>query len=208
MSNRQRVPGLQVQSFVSAAPFFYSPGMALMLPGTFPHDLTKKPKLKGEADVYCALRAALDVEWTVFYDQPIPGSRRRVDFLAANPRRGLLAVEVKGGMVHDKRGTFRQLVSKSGQRKKIDPFGQLKRAVGDLLTAAGVEVAVPMHQAIWLPDMGQGGLRWQPSDHILTREHLSPSQVAGLMVRVLPPLDDMQLRSAVERVMKVLLPVK
>ena len=29
---------------------------------------------------------------------------------------GMLEIEVKGGMVHDKRGAFRQLISKEGQR--------------------------------------------------------------------------------------------
>ena len=175
-----------------------------MLPRTFPHDLTKKPKLKGEALVYAALREACDDRWTVFYDWSIRGSRRRIDFVAANPDRGLLMIEVKGGMVHDKRGSFRQLISKSGQRKRIDPFGQLKLAICDLLTAARVDADVPMHQAIWFPEMGQGGLRWQASDHILTREILINSQFSGFIDRVLPQQGSVQTIAAVERVMMLL----
>ena len=159
-----------------------------MLPAEFPHDLDKKPKLRGEALVFWALSAALDERWWVLYDRPIPDSRRRVDFLCANPDRGIFAIECKGGMVHDKRGSFRQLVSrKPVWRKKIDPFGQLKLALRDLFAAAGVQTqTLPLHQAIWFPEMGQGGLRWQPSPHILTREILQTDKLIELIDAVLP----------------------
>ena len=153
--------------------------MAQMFPAAFPHELRTRPKLAGEAFVFAALQAALDNQWRVFYDRPIPKSRRRVDFIATHARRGCLAIEVKGGMVHDKRGAFRQLISKAGQRKKIDPFGQLKLGLRDLYSAAGVadDGPVPVHQAIWFSQMGQGGLRWQPSPHILTREILDVTRL-------------------------------
>ena len=180
--------------------------MALMVPSAFPHDLARKPRLEGEALVYAALQAALDAQWWVFYDRPIAGSRRRVDFIAANPDRGILAVEVKGGLVHDKRGSFRQLVSRAPvRRKRIDPFAQLRLGFRDLLAAAGVEAwAVPAHQAIWFPQMGQGGLRWKPSPHILTRELLEPAALRGLIAAQLGiRLSAVQGR-AVGRVMGVL----
>ena len=174
--------------------------MALMVPLVFPHDLRRRPKLAGEALVFAALQAALDDEWRVFYDRPIPRSRRRVDFIVANPRRGLLAIEVKGGMVHDKRGAFRQLISKTGQRKRIDPFGQLKLGLRDLFAAANLALdadvlsetgkqgawsAVPVHQAIWFPEMGQGGLRWQATPHILTLEILDVTRLHGIVATCL-----------------------
>lgn len=118
-----------------------------MLPAIFPHDLRKKPQLQGEADVFAALQAGLGDDWFVFYDRPVKGTRRRVDFLCIAPARGVLAIEVKGGMVHAARGWFRQLINKgTGQRKRIDPFGQLKLGVrasfegasGDLVAALSI----------------------------------------------------------------------
>ena len=193
--------------------------MALMVPNAFPHDLKKRPKLAGEALVFAALQAALDDEWRIFYDRPIPRSRRRVDFIAANARRGLLAFEVKGGMVHDKRGAFRQLVSTAGQRKRIDPFGQLKLGLRDLYSAAGVSLdaymlpeaddhqaqcGAPVHQAIWFPEMGQGGLRWQPTPHILTREILDATRLRGMVATCLHDELKPEQSAAVMRLMIVL----
>jgi hypothetical protein len=161
--------------------------------------------------VFDALAAALQNEeadagqWQVFYNRPIPGSMRRIDFIVACPGRGLIAIEVKGGMVHDKRGAFRQLISSSGQRKRIDPFGQLKRGLIDLFAAARVAPDdVPVHQVIWFPEMGQKGLRWPASPHILTYEQLDAPNLSGLLLSVLPTdLTDKQ-SSAVRRVISVL----
>jgi len=92
--------------------------MAFMFPAEFPHDLSIKPKLRGEKLVYDALRAGLDDTWCVFYDRPVQGTMRRVDFVAIDPARGALAIEVKGGLVHAKDGAFRQVIAASGQRKR------------------------------------------------------------------------------------------
>jgi hypothetical protein len=115
--------------------------MALIFPPEFPHDLTAKPKLFGEKLVYEALDAALDGEWLVFYDCQVRGTMRRVDFIVINPARGVAAIEVKGGLVHASDGAFRQLITQSGQRKRIDPFGQLKMAFARVCDAAGVNDA-------------------------------------------------------------------
>lgn len=179
--------------------------MALMVPPVFPHDLTQKRKLVGEALVFTALRTSLDDAWCVFYDRPIRGSRRRIDFLGVHSGRGVLAIEVKGGMVHDKRGAFRQRIGKSGQPKKIDPFGQLKCGLRDLFLAGGItDHAVPMHQAIWFPEMGQGGLRWTESDHILTRETLDPVALAAVVERAMPAIPEQRCDFACERIIGVL----
>ena len=74
--------------------------MAHMFPLEFPHDLKAKPKLLGETVVYDALRASLGDMWSVFYDRPVRGTMRRADFIAINPDRGAVAIEVKGGLVH------------------------------------------------------------------------------------------------------------
>ena len=157
--------------------------------------------------MFAALQAALDNQWRVFYDRPIPKSRRRVDFIATHARRGFLAIEVKGGMVHDKRGAFRQLISKEGQRKRIDPFGQLKLGLRDLYSAAGIadDVRMPIHQAIWFPQIGQGGLRWQPSPHILTREMLDEAKLIELVKVCLHNHLTPEQSAAVMRINQVLL---
>lgn len=162
--------------------------MALMFPAAFPHDLAKKPKLQGEALVWLALASAFDDSWFVFYDRGGLGTRRRVDFIALHALRGAFVCEVKGGEVHDKRGSFRQLVSRRPVwRKKIDPFRQLRLAMIEVWTAIGVaRDAVPVHEAIWFPQMGQGGLRWQPSPHILTRETLEPAALRATIELALP----------------------
>lgn len=161
--------------------------MARMHPAAFPHDLTAKPKLEGEMLVYRALESGLGDAWTVFYDRPIAGTRRRVDFLCLSPTRGVLAIEVKGGMVHAARGWFRQLIQRPGIRKRIDPFGQVKAGVREALAALGAgDVALPLHLAIWLPMMGQGAFTWSaPTPHIFTREVLAPERLQAMLAEVL-----------------------
>jgi hypothetical protein len=165
--------------------------MASMLPPTFPHDLGRKPRLAGEAKVFAAVHTALDDDWWCFYDRAVAGSRRRVDMLALHPGRGVLAIEVKGGMVYARRGHLLQQVAREGTRKRIDPFGQLKRAVAEIWALAGLRPEdMPVHGAIWFPEMGQAGLRWPPSPHILTRETLAPDVLAALVERALPVTTD------------------
>ena len=168
--------------------------MALMHPESFPHDLTRRPRLEGEALVYRALAAALDDRWQVFYDRGVRGTRRRVDFIALNAERGAFVCEVKGGEIHDRRGSFRQLINRTPvRRKKIDPFRQLRQATTDVWAAIGVpHDAVPVHEAIWFPQMGQAGLRWQPSPHILTRELLEPRALRVVIEVALPLRRDVE----------------
>ena len=146
--------------------------MAVMLPRLFPHDLRKKPQRVGEADVFHALRSGLSDDWLVLYDRSIPQSRRRIDFLCLNERRGVLAIEVKGGQVHAFRGWFRQRIRPSGLRKRIDPFGQLKLGVRAALAAAALSPeALPVALVIWFPHMGHGSMPWKTAaPHIWTRE--------------------------------------
>ena len=139
--------------------------------------------------VYRALTAALDDRWQVFYDRGVRGTRRRVDFIALHAERGAFVCEVKGGQVHDKRGSFRQLVRRTPVwRKEIDSFRQLRQAMTEVWAVIGVaHDAVPVHEAIWFPQMGQAGLRWQPSPHILTRELLEPAALRATIETALPP---------------------
>lgn len=180
--------------------------MACLLPPSFPHDLTAKPRLSGEAEVYKALRSGLDDNWTVFYDTSIKGSRRRIDFVAVDVRRGLLAIEVKGGMVHSARGWFRQQIRVNGQRKKIDPFGQLKSAVRDLFAVAGIaDGEVPSHLAIWFPAMSKSAFAWRlPTPHILTRELLDAGRLQVLQGQVLRSETTAEQRTALVRIVGAL----
>lgn len=161
--------------------------MAQMLPPKFPHGLGEKPKLLGERMVYEVLRDGLSDMWSGFYDRAVRGTLRRVDFIAINPQRGVVAIEVKGGWVHASRGAFRQLIAASGRRKQINPFGQLKMALARVCDAAGVDVlAIPLHLAIWLPQMAQSALTWEPSPHIWTRETIEAGGVGAMIEQLLP----------------------
>jgi Nuclease-related domain len=161
--------------------------MAVMYPAEFPHDLDAKPRLAGEKLVYDALRSGLGAMWSVFYDRPVQGTPRRVDFVAIDPVRGAVAIEVKGGLVHASRGAFRQLITPSGLRKRINPFGQLKMAFARVCDVAGVDVlALPVHFVIWFPQMAQSAFTWEPSPHIWTREAIEAGEVGARIERLLP----------------------
>jgi len=159
-----------------------------MLPAEFPHDLSIKPKLLGEKLVYDALRAGLDDTWCVFYDRPVHGTMRRVDFIAIDPARGAMAIEVKGGLVHAKDGAFRQVIAASGLRKRINPFGQVKMGFTRVCDAVGVDVlTVPVHFAIWFPQMAQSAFTWPASLHIWTmHEATDPGHLARQIASALP----------------------
>ena len=70
----------------------------------------------------------------------------------------------------------------------------MKLRLRDLFAAAGIaDNAVPVHMAVWFPEMGQAGLHWQPSPHILTRESLEPGAVGELVgAGLAEPLSAMQ----------------
>src|ERR1700677_399507 len=110
-------------------------------PPAFPHDLKAKPRLLGESLVYEVLQTALADAWSIFYDWPVCGTRRRIDFLCIDPGRGVAAFEVKGGTVHKRRANFVQQIRKDGIRKKILPFGQLKLGVAEVMRCCGIEAA-------------------------------------------------------------------
>jgi hypothetical protein len=174
-----------------------------MYPAEFPHNLRSKPKLFGEKLVYDALRTDLGETWSVFYDRPVPGKPRRVDFVAIDPERGGVAIEVKGGLVHASRGAFRQLIAPTGLRKRIDPFGQLKMAFARVCDAAGVDV-VPVHFVIWFPQMAQSAFIWEPSPHIWTRELVEAGAVHDAIERALPARADAAQAIALERLIALL----
>lgn len=160
--------------------------MALMIPSEFPHDVRRKPRLRGELAAFAALAKSLP-DWLVFYDRAVVGTRRRVDFLGLCIARGVLAIEVKGGLVHDVGGGFGQLVTASGLRKRINPFGQVKMALARIGDAVGIDVSTaPVHHVVWFPMMAQSAFPWRASDHIWTRETCEDGAVDAVIARALP----------------------
>ena len=159
----------------------------MMFPAEFPHDMKKKPKLLGEKLVYDALREALDDSWSVFYDRPVKGTRRRVDFLCINPDRCVIAIEVKGGTVHNWRGNFKQVVRRDGTRKVVTPFDQAKQALGEVLACSGTDaISVPKHLLIFFPQMSQKGFTFSEGPHVFTRENLEPASLWAKLDGAMP----------------------
>jgi hypothetical protein len=149
-------------------------------PCPFPHDLQKKPQLKAEKLVYDVLSTALDTTWTIFYDWAVKGTRRRIDFLCINPTLGIAAFEVKGGMVHNAGGKFRQLINKkTGRRKIVNPFHQVKLGFNEIVSACGIDIAAlpACHLAIFYPEMWQSGFTFTEGAHIFTQEDLDPDHL-------------------------------
>lgn len=163
-------------------------------PATFPHDLKRRPDLAGEAAVYKALASAAGEDWQVFYNCSAKGVRRKIDFMVLIPVRGLIAIEVKGGLVHVSRGSFRQAIhtmhGQRGHRKRVEPFAQVKRALGELWQKTGIASgAVPTFIMAAFPSMSANAYPWSNAMHLLTREDFDdPARLARRLQDALPVL--------------------
>lgn len=80
--------------------------MAVMWPRKLPEWVVQDPRRAAECDVYRKLDFALEDDWSVYYSRPWWGLSRtggeidgEADFVVAHPDRGVLFVEVKGGLV-------------------------------------------------------------------------------------------------------------
>lgn len=80
--------------------------MAIMWPRRIPPDVRENPTRSTEIDVFEKLERQLDDSWSVFYSRPwlglTPSGEERdgeCDFVVANAKRGVLFLEVKGGVV-------------------------------------------------------------------------------------------------------------
>jgi hypothetical protein len=80
--------------------------MAVIFPAELPESITSDPMRGAEVEVYHALRSQLPVEYRVYYSSPWlgtdPDGREidgEADFIVAHPDKGLLFIEVKGGVV-------------------------------------------------------------------------------------------------------------
>ena len=85
--------------------------MAIMWPRSLPEWVLQDPRRSAECEVYRRLAQVLDDSWSVYYSRPWWGITRtggeidgEADFVVAHPARGVLFLEVKGGLVsHDPR---------------------------------------------------------------------------------------------------------
>ncbi len=164
--------------------------MAQFFPSMIPVQLATRPALVGEKRVWEALRAApLSAETRVFYNRAPKGCRRRADMIIINPERGIIAIEVKGGLVHYRRGFRQQLAGAQRWRKRIDPWGQAKLALAQLFAVLGLDPAtIPHAVAFAVPTMLRGGYQFDPGAHILTAEDLAPIALASKLDQLLPRL--------------------
>lgn len=107
--------------------------MARMWPQKLPDWVTGDRRRRAEIEVYGRIASTLDDEWEAFYSRPWWGISSRggeqegeADFILANPTRGILFVEVKGGGVeYDPATSHWSSTDRNGARSFIkDPVLQ------------------------------------------------------------------------------------
>ncbi len=182
---------------------------ATFFPATMPADLATRRALKAEKLVWQALRrASLPRGTRVFYNRAPKGCRRRADFLILHPERGLIALEVKGGRVHYYDGFRQQLARGQGWRKRVEPWRQAQRAVGQIITALKINpLLIPQAAMVALPGTYAAALPFPPTPHLLTKEDLTPADLARKLEALLPRLDPaaaQALAPALERITQAL----
>jgi len=100
---------------------------------TFPRTLHDEDlKSRAERRVFEALRDQLSDEWSVFHSASViyrdhaQGARDdEGDFVLCHPDRGIICLEVKGGGLECRHGTFYRLPAGGGERERMpDPFGR------------------------------------------------------------------------------------
>ena len=109
---------------------------AQFFPAAMPGDLATRPALRGERRVWEALRRApLPAGTRIFYNRAPKGCRRRADLLILLAGRGIIAIEVKGGLVHYRRDLRQRLAGPGRGAKRIEPWQQAGRALAHALAA-------------------------------------------------------------------------
>jgi len=109
---------------------------------------------ESELAVYRRLKESLPAGWTAWHSLKIrtKGAQfSEADFVVANPGRGILALEVKGGLVKKEGGVWYQ----NGQPMKSSPLDQAHRFVRTLIAKFKDKgmFAPPIGVAIVFPDM-------------------------------------------------------
>ncbi len=68
--------------------------------------------------------------------------------------------------------------TRPGQRKRINPFAQTRRALDELFVKTGIDpTSVPTHIAAVFPDMSAQAYPWGPSPHLLFAEQLEQARL-------------------------------
>jgi hypothetical protein len=166
--------------------------VAKFIPATFPEPLATRPALRGERRVWEALRRApLPADVTTFYNRAPEGCRRRTDFLIVDPARGLLAIEVKGGLVQYRdRDGFRQWLPNQRWPKKIEPWMQAGRALQQTLAALHLnQIVIPCAPVLAVPHRRRDQFPFELPPRMLTAEDLRPAALVRKLDTLLPRLD-------------------
>ena len=122
-------------------------------PGLRPDRLLPLDIQASERKVYDALSSALSSNWSAWHSLKIrtrPGQFAEGDFVVADPERGVLVLEVKGGAVRKEGGVWLQ----NGQAMKTSPLEQAHRFVKLLLAKFEERGVVPplVGVAVAFPD--------------------------------------------------------
>jgi hypothetical protein len=105
-------------------------------PGIFPCASFPSHAQPSEHRVYDAIAGALPAGWFAWHSIKIrtkPGEFSEADFVIANPSRGILVLEVKGGIVRKENGVWFQ----NERQMKMPPLDQAHRFVRILLGEFG-----------------------------------------------------------------------
>lgn len=132
--------------------------MAVMWPRKLPEWVVQDPRRAAECDVYKKLGLVLNDEWSVYYSRPWWGLNNtggeidgEADFVVAHPDRGVLFLEVKGGLVrHDPLTSKWSSVDRMGIKHTIkDPMQQAMKSKHELLKKFQIVLGWP-HQRVRL----------------------------------------------------------
>lgn len=140
--------------------------MAIMWPRSLPPWVLQDPRRSAERKVYDTLARALDDSWSVYYSRPWWGISPtggeidgEADFVVAHPDKGILFLEVKGGLVnHDPKTTKWTSTDRGGITHKIkDPMQQAMKSKHELLkkfsaTSSWPKQRVRLRHGVILPD--------------------------------------------------------
>ena len=115
--------------------------MAILYPDKLPGEVLKDPKRSAEIKVYKALRDQLDDQFHVYYSSPWLGTRPdgsevegEADFVVAHSEKGVLTVEVKGGIVEiDKDGLWASTDRHRIRRRIKNPVAQARTCKHQIL---------------------------------------------------------------------------
>lgn len=140
--------------------------MAKMWPRGLPQWVVQDPRRSAEREVYAKLDKELDDGWSVYYSRPWWGISRtgaeldgEADFVVAHPDKGVLFLEVKGGLViHDPKTSDWTSKDRFGVTHRIkDPMQQALKSKHELLkkfraTQGWPAQRVRMRHGVVLPD--------------------------------------------------------